>query len=148
MPLTLLPVSIVTFDTGPESIFQSIEIHRKMGKGSQSLQMPATSLARVPSGHLTLWAITKLLGRSATRKGSLVVENGFPNPFGINEPESSPNIIEQPSESDPEKTVPVAKSEENALPPFDGGRRAWAFLLGAATIEGFMWGKRSSSQSS
>lgn len=77
-----------------------------------------------------------------------MVTNGFPTPFGINEPESSPNIIEQPSESDPEKIVPVAKSEENALPPFDGGRRAWAFLLGAATIEGLMGGNRSSSQSS
>jgi hypothetical protein len=119
-----------------------------MEKGSQSPQMAATSLGRVPSGHLTIWAMTYSLGRSATRKGSSVVKNGFPTPFGINEPESSPNIIEQPSETDPEKTVPVAKSEENALPPFDGGRRAWAFLLGAATIEGLMGGNRSSSQSS
>jgi hypothetical protein len=88
--------------------------------------------------------MTKLLGRSATRQGSLSVVNGFPNPFGINEPESTPDITEQASESDPEK-IPVTTSEEDTLPPCDGGRRAWAFLLGAATIEGFMGGARLSS---
>ena len=27
------------------------------------------------------------------------------------------------------------------LPPVDGGRQAWAFMLGAFMIEGLMWGK-------
>jgi hypothetical protein len=113
----------------------------KMERGSHSHQLSVTSLAGVdPGGSLTLWALTKTLGRSATKKGSLAVKNGFPNPFGINEPESPPDVIEQAAESDPEKGTPVAKIQDGNLPPFDKGRRAWAFLLGAATIEGLMWG--------
>ncbi|KAE9364850.1 MFS general substrate transporter [Stipitochalara longipes BDJ] len=82
-----------------------------------------------------------MLGSSATRKGSLVIENSFPNPFGINEPERSVCVASaRTSEYDPEKCLPDTNISEVSLPPCDGGRRAWACLLGAATIEGLMWG--------
>jgi hypothetical protein len=29
----------------------------------------------------------------------------------------------------------------DGLPPVDGGRKAWLFMLGAFLTEGFMWGK-------
>jgi hypothetical protein len=31
--------------------------------------------------------------------------------------------------------------KDDVLPPVDGGRQAWAFMLGAFMIEGLMWGK-------
>jgi hypothetical protein len=98
-----------------------------------SLQLSTQPLVKVdPVGYHALWARAKMLGRSATKKGSLVIENSFLTPVCINESESSwYGDAEQTSEPDPE--------EEN-LPPFDGGRRAWACLLGAATIEGLIWG--------
>jgi hypothetical protein len=97
----------------------------------------------VDSGaHRTLWAVAKMLGKSAKSQSPSVIENGFPTPFGINEPEPPPEVIEQSLESDPEKSLPVIKSRKDIhhLPPVDRGREAWACLLGAATVEGLMWG--------
>ncbi|PMD60380.1 MFS general substrate transporter [Hyaloscypha bicolor E] len=82
-----------------------------------------------------------MLGNSATRKGSPVIENSFPNPFGINEPEFPPDVTsKQASELDPEKAISSTGIQKEKVPPCDSGRRAWACLLGAATIEGLMWG--------
>lgn len=115
----------------------------KRSSQAMSIQLSTQSLARVgPSGRRTLWAMAKMFGNSVTRKGSLVIENSFPNPFGINEPEpSSEATAEETSESDPGKSVPVVRMLEEKIPPCDEGHRAWACLLGAATIEGLMWGK-------
>jgi len=100
-----------------------------------SLQLSTQSLVKVdPVRYRTLWARAKMLGRSATKKGSLVIENSFPSPVGIDESESCLyNDAKQTSEPDPEE-------DEEKFPPCDGGRRAWACLLGAATIEGLIWG--------
>jgi hypothetical protein len=105
-----------------------------------SLQLSAQSMTGIgPLGNRTLWAMAKMLGNSATREGSLVVENGFPNPFGIKEVQSSPKAtVEQTPGADPEKNVAISQEK---IPPCDGGHRAWAYLLGAAAIEGIMWGK-------
>jgi len=112
-----------------------------MERQSHPLQLSSTSLARVDSGaYQTLWALAKILGKSAKRQSSFVIENGFPNPFGINEPDPPPDITEQTPEPDLEKRPTVVKSQDNSLPPVDGGRGAWSCLLGAATIEGLMWG--------
>lgn len=35
----------------------------------------------------------------------------------------------------------VNADEDTILPPVDGGRQAWAFMIGAFMIEGLMWGK-------
>lgn len=111
-----------------------------MERRSHSLQLSSTSLARVDSGaHQTLWAFAKVLGKSTKRQSSFVIENGFPNPFGINAPDPPPDVTEQTSESDPEKRPTVVKFQENSLLPVDGGWGAWSCLLGAATIEGLMW---------
>jgi hypothetical protein len=97
-----------------------------------------------PLGNPTLWAMAKMLGSSATIKGSLVLENSFPNHFGINELQTSPEVTIEPTPgTDPEKNVTVSQEK---LPPCDGGHRAWACLLGAAAIEGIMWGKLDPSQ--
>ncbi len=95
-------------------------------------------------GNPTVWAMAKILGSSATKKGSLIIENSFPNHFGVNELQSSPEVtLEQTSGTDPEKNVAISPEK---LPPCDGGHRAWAYLLDAAAIEGIMWGKLDPSQ--
>jgi len=112
-------------------------------RASQALSISSTqALTRMePPSNQTLWAMAKLLGSSATRKGSLVIEHSFPNPFGINEPGLPSTVASaQHSDYDPEKRGPGSESSEDHLPPCDGGRRAWACLLGAASIEGLMWG--------
>jgi hypothetical protein len=105
----------------------------KRASQALSLQLSIQPLVNVdPVRHRTLWARAKMLGRSATKKGSLVIENSIPTPVCINESESSwYGEAEQTSEPD---------LEVENLPPCDGGRRAWACLLGAATIEGLIWG--------
>lgn len=117
----------------------------KRANQALSLQLSAQSMTRIgPLGNRTLWAMAKILGSSATRKGSLVIENSFPNHFGINELQSCPEVtIEQTPGNDPEKKVAISQEK---LPPCDGGHRAWACLLGAAAIEGIMWGKLDPSQ--
>lgn len=66
----------------------------------------------------------------------MVIENTFPSPVGIDESGSSLyDDAEQASELDPEE-----EEEKEKFPPCDGGRRAWACLLGAAIIEGLIWG--------
>jgi hypothetical protein len=114
----------------------------KRASRALSVELPIRSMARiVPPGTHTLWAMAKMLGNSATRKGSLVIENSFPNPFGINEHEFPPDITsKQASELDPEKAASSTGIHKEKTPPCDSGRRAWACLLGAATIEGLMWG--------
>jgi hypothetical protein len=105
----------------------------KRASQALSLQLSTQPLTKVgPVGHRTLWARAKMLGRTATREGSLVIENSFPSPVCVNKSESSwYGKAEQTSESD---------TEEENLPPCDGGRRAWACLLDAAIIEGLIWG--------
>jgi hypothetical protein len=114
----------------------------KRASHALSIEMSIRSIARiVPPGSRTLWAMAKMLGSSATRKGSPVIENSFPNPFGINEPEFPPDVTsKQASELDPEKAISSTGIQKEKVPPCDSGRRAWACLLGAATIEGLMWG--------
>jgi hypothetical protein len=113
----------------------------KRASQALSAELSIQTMARIDSPvNRTLWAMAKILGNSATRKGSLVIENSFPNPFGINEPECLPDVTSQPaSESDPEKATSSTESHKKP-PPCDGGRRAWSCLLGAAIIEGLMWG--------
>jgi hypothetical protein len=114
----------------------------KRASQALSLQLPTQPLVKAdPVGDRTLWAMAKMIGRSATTKGSLVIENSFPSPVGINESEYSQcGYPEQTSEPDPEETVFSSNSQEENSPPCDGGRRAWACLLGAAIIEGLIWG--------
>jgi hypothetical protein len=114
----------------------------KRASRALSVELSIRSMVRiVPPGTRTLWAMAKMLGNSATRKGSLVIENSFPNPFGINELEFPPDITsKQASELDPEKAASSTGIQKEKIPPCDSGRRAWACLLGAATIEGLMWG--------
>jgi hypothetical protein len=70
-----------------------------------SLQLSTQPLVKVdPVGHRTLWTRAKMLGRSATSKGSLVIENSFLSPVGINETESSwYSDAKQILESNPEE---------------------------------------------
>jgi hypothetical protein len=117
------------------SSYEVVQNHTMDKRASQglSLQVPTQPLVNVdPVRYRTFWARAKRLGRSATKKGSLVIENSIPTPVCTNKSESSwYGDAEQTSEPDP---------EVESLPPCDGGRRAWACLLGAATIEGLIWG--------
>jgi hypothetical protein len=117
----------------------------KRASQALSLQLSAQSMTGMgPLGNRTLWAMAKMLGNSATREGSLVVENSFPNHFGINEFQSFPEVtIEQTPGADTEKNISISQEK---IPTCDGGHRAWAYLLGAAAIEGIMWGKLDPSQ--
>jgi hypothetical protein len=110
-----------------------------------SIQSSTQSMIRMdPLGNRTLWAMAKMLGSSATSRGSLVIENSFPNHFGINELQSYLEVtIEQTPGTGLGEGVAVSREK---LPPCDGGYRAWTCLLGAAAIEGLMWGRLDSSQ--
>jgi hypothetical protein len=111
-------------------------------------QGPSLSLSLHPSTqplagveYRTLWVMAKMFGRSTIRYGALVVEDSFANPFGINESETiSDAAAERTSNLDPEKLLVSSSSQEEILPPCDGGRQAWACLLGAATVESLIWG--------
>jgi hypothetical protein len=114
----------------------------KRASQALSIQLPTQAMIRIgPPGNHTLCAVAKMFGSPATTKGSLVIENSFPSPFGINEPEGSKaGGAVCTLESDPEKSLRVEGAVEGKLAPCDGGRRAWACLLGAAMIEGLLWG--------
>ncbi len=118
---------------------------------NRASQAPSHTLSLHPStqalvsieqfGDHTLWVMAKMLGRSITKKGALIIEDSFANPFGIDVVEFSSHVNpEQTSEPDREKRLASSDAHKKTLLPCDGGRRAWACLLGAATVESLIRG--------
>ena len=144
-----IPETMSSLSIAPKNMASSDvqQIEDKRASQALSLQFSTQALVRMElPDRRTLWEMAKMLGSSATRKGSLAVERSFPNPFGIHEP-ASPTVVAsaQTLDHDPEKNVPCSETPMDCLPPCDRGRRAWACLLGAAAIEGLMWGASRSS---
>ena len=105
-------------------------------------QKPVTWLA--PSWHSVASAGNSSLGERDIGKASTATQYGFSSPVGINKLPSHEEEEQPIPSTDPEKPSPCSTEEAaqgRRSPPYDGGRQAWAFLIGAAAIEGLMWGR-------
>jgi hypothetical protein len=66
------------------------------------------------------------------------IQDSYPNVFSTLPIESHQTVQQRQSNSHGGGQNII---EDSDLPPADGGRRAWSFMVGACMIEGLMWGR-------
>ena len=85
-------------------------------------------------------------GIAGSRPLSQSIEDAFPNIYrtlSTSQPRRHPAIRDSWTAPHPAANAELENVDgENVdLPPIDGGRRAWLFMVGAFMVEGLMWGK-------
>jgi len=105
----------------------------------------STSYSAAQTRKTRFWTPTAVRVGKAGRELGESVSHYFPTPFSPSIGHFFPTPFSPCAESVPDDGV-YADMENpslgyiDELPPIDGGRRAWLFLLGAFGVEGVMWG--------
>jgi hypothetical protein len=85
----------------------------------------------------SMWTLLKSTGLEPLQPFSHSIENGFPDVYRTL---SRPHPPSKQRWSSSIRQSWGGSVEDPGLPPIDGGRRAWLFMIGAFMIEGLLWG--------